>query len=562
MKRIGIILAFILLLPTMASAQLLIDAPTVPHKFKCNAQTPASSITTCAAGTPTAGNLLIVFAATNSATVTQTISSNNGACTRRGRNTGQNPDFDAWECAVTATTATTITDTLSAGNTVTSLEVYEAGNAAVFDVSGSSTTGSSTSSSSGATSATTVQTDLVFAGLAIQGSKAATSGPSLNYLNGDTGTTLPSLYTATTVTGLLGSTPSSTWGWTGAAGNDGLTLAYKSATQAPGSTHGTPASGMFVAASLSCTGAGTPALCCTGTGTGTCSTTTMETALASTTNLDCNVIILNRSTQTSAVSLAGWTNALSTNGNAAGNCTAMVRTFLTGDTANPVFTWTGAEATGSWVSGAITGLNGCQIDGTPTGQNAAAATVAQAPSQLTTSLDMLVTAFCALSATTYTNFTPFNSAANGSTSAGGSIGEFAYPITGPSTPTAPTAEATTSNLAYIGMSIPLGMAATASATPTVTATPTPTVTATLTPTPSATATTTATATLTPTPSATPTLTATPSLTPTPSNTPTATTTATASATATGATATPTALPCSGVTMGKPHSGLHSCGGSL
>lgn len=509
-RAVGALLLALLILPMPhpALAQTAIDGPHVANSNAklCNAVTPSSSVATCAfTNNVTSGDLEVIGAAVSSASITiSSVANTRGACNVRKTETGTNPDSAVWDCTVTSSGSDTISVTLSSGEQPVSFGMYECAGCGAIDKTGGGANASGTTGSSGATSATASQTDFVAAFLFVYSTSTYVSGPSLNYVNALAGGAAPGLYAATTVTGAVGSTPSSTWGWTPSHASVGITVAYSAATQAPGRPHGTPTSGSF----------STPANNATVT-------------LASSTATDCEVVAIRRAAQTGAITGSGFTTAASENGYSAGNCSVLIGLYSGIGTTTPNLTWSGND-TGAWATAAISGLNGCQVDGTASGDNGSSSTTAIAPSQLTTVLDSLLTVFCSPTAVSYSTFTPFNSVPNtSSASVLGSTGSYIYPVTGAGP--ALTAEATISSSAnYGGMSIPLlgGPTPTATATSTITPTPTATATATLT------ATATATATASPTATATATLTATASVTATVTATPTATATITATATQT------------------------------
>src|SRR5208282_3716719 len=130
MRKLALLIAVVLMLAGTARAQTVVDAPQIVQSvFTCSAQVPSSSVTTCTYGSDASStsDLDIVFAATNSTTVTGTISSNHGTCTLLDTTpTGTNPRMVAYSCTITSTaSAIIITDTLSAGNAATSFIMYE-----------------------------------------------------------------------------------------------------------------------------------------------------------------------------------------------------------------------------------------------------------------------------------------------------------------------------------------------------------------------------------------------------------------------------------------------------
>lgn len=499
MKRLVAVVA-LLLFTSNAWAQSAIDKPTIVQHKQCNAQTPVAQVTTCAfTSNATAGDTVVVFAGTSSATVTHTITSNNGTCTPRKSVTGQSPDSQATDCTVTATAATTITDTISSGSTVTSMEIVETNGASTFDVVEgfhTSSTGTSCVSGDNTPTNTTGSPDLILSACFITGARTQTSGPGAGYTNLDAGTASVSMMTSSSVYGnsaISANRASSTWGWTSAAANTGIVLAYKSNTAAAVTPHGTPTTTAY-----SLTSSVSPNLPGS-TSTGDC----IALFFCSTTG------VLASPTCTGGGDT--WTKVLETTFNTTQSATLFIAPHTSGNTA-PTCSL-GVTATGQVFALAFSGANGsCATDGTPSGATGNSASP-QSPSDAGAKLgDEALLMTCGNSGISGVSGTPlYDLGAN----AGMNLAIFGYPVT--VTATLPAQTHTISSQQWAAQEVliqPLAATATATATDTATATPTATATATstatatLTATPTATATSTG-ATSTPTPIATPTATALP-----------------------------------------------------
>jgi hypothetical protein len=251
MKRVGLLIAVLLLMRAMSvGAQSAVDWYTangaVQH-HSCSAVTPnASHIATCSfTSNVTSGDLEAIIATTNSATIVINSASNLlGTCTKRVTPTNGAPNMGGFTCTATSTGAETISVTMASGTPATSIELVEWPSTYSFDQSGAATPGSATTTNSGATGAITSASEIVMAGVGVDASVSETGSGYCNTI--DNSSTLPALYTATTVTTTTGQTPSCSFTTASSHSGNGVTMTFVSSAAPQPSVfpHGTPTSGV------------------------------------------------------------------------------------------------------------------------------------------------------------------------------------------------------------------------------------------------------------------------------------------------------------------------------
>ena len=251
MKRVGLLIAVLFLMRAMSvGAQSAVDWYTangaVQH-HSCSAVTPnASHIATCSfTSNVTSGDLEAIIATTNSATIVINSASNLlGTCTKRVTPTNGAPNVGGFTCTATSTGAETISVTMASGTPATSIELVEWPSTYSFDQSGAATPGSATTTNSGATGAITSASEIVMAGVGVDASVSETGSGYCNTI--DNSSTLPALYTATTVTTTTGQTPSCSFTTASSHSGNGVTMTFVSSAAPQPSVfpHGTPTSGV------------------------------------------------------------------------------------------------------------------------------------------------------------------------------------------------------------------------------------------------------------------------------------------------------------------------------
>lgn len=262
MNKIRLLLAALLMLalPTMAHAQTAVDWETTAggalanpwvQKKNCPNVTPnGSHVATCAfTSNVTSGDKEVAIVFVNSATIAinSASGSNCGSMSAKGSPTLAAPSTAGFVCTAATSAAETISVTLASGTPSTTIELFEIPSTYTYDSVGTVTTGTQASTSVSAT--VTDASELLIGGVGVSASVAKTGINVQCNDVGDDGTTNPSSYFFTTVSGAVGQSPTCTVTTTASHATNGIMLSFESPVQPKFVPDGTPTTTIISSAS-------------------------------------------------------------------------------------------------------------------------------------------------------------------------------------------------------------------------------------------------------------------------------------------------------------------------
>ena len=251
MRRLLLAALLMLALPAMAHAQTAVDWETTAggalanpwvQKKNCPNVTPnGSHVATCAfTSNVTSGDKEVAIVFVNSATIAinSASGSNCGSMSAKGSPTLAAPSTAGFVCTAATSAAETISVTLASGTPSTTIELFEIPSTYTYDSVGTVTTGTQASTSVSAT--VTDASELLIGGVGVSASVAKTGINVQCNDVGDDGTTNPSSYFFTTVSGAVGQSPTCTVTTTASHATNGIMLSFESPVQPKFVPDGTP----------------------------------------------------------------------------------------------------------------------------------------------------------------------------------------------------------------------------------------------------------------------------------------------------------------------------------